>query len=107
MRSPTELTLKKCRDDGLVPEVTEHFNRYSRTRHDLYGFIDILVMTGDGFLGIQATSDSNVAHRVKKIRTECEENASMFLKCGGRIEVWGWKKVANRWKLRVVKVEKV
>ncbi len=89
--SPTERTLKELRRLGFACQVVEHWNAHARRRVDLFGFIDILALTPDGILGIQATSGSNHADRVRKIREECTDNAQAWLSAGGRIEVWSWK----------------
>jgi hypothetical protein len=69
-------------------------------RRDLFGCIDIVALDGlPGVLGIQATSLSNRAARVAKIRTDPEVAplARAWLLAGNRLEVWGWAKVEGRW----------
>lgn len=80
----------------------ERWNPHARIRQDLFGFVDLVVLDGGrGPLAVQATSGSNHAARVAKIQDECREAALAWLECGGRIEVWSWRKNASgRWVLR-------
>lgn len=112
MSSPTERTLNKLRKDGALPWKTEYYNQWSRKRHDMYGWCDLVaMMPGNYLLGIQATSGSNVSARVKKILGIPE--AKRWLECGLKIEVWGWRKVkkktargttVERWEVRIVPI---
>ena len=99
--SPTTNTLKKLREEGFSPWVTEHWNSFSRKREDLYGCIDVIAIKEgrSGVLGIQCTSKNNMSARLKKIR----ENPYMdlWIKTGNRLEVWGWfKNKSNRWEVK-------
>lgn len=103
--SPTARTLARLRKDGCTAQVVERWNQYSRTRHDLFGFIDIVAIRDGAIVGIQATSGTNVSARVTKMKAEPRVDA--WLAAGGKAEVWGWAKQgargkAKRWTLRVV-----
>jgi hypothetical protein len=101
--TPTQLTLKALRADGWLAQVTEHWNHHARRRQDLWGCIDVLALKGDVTLGVQCTSGSNVAARVKKM-ADIPVLGDMR-KASWRLEVWGWRKAANgRWTCRVVDV---
>lgn len=102
--SPTQRTLKLCRDTGWTAAVVEKWNMHAKVRQDLFGCIDVLAMNGVGFVGIQSTSGSNVSARLKKIAEN--EHAAEWLKCGGRILIHGWRKLAKskRWECREVEV---
>lgn len=107
--SPTLRSLTYCRKNNWLVGVTEKWNPHSKTRHDLFGFIDLLAVDDQpGVLGIQATSDSNVSARVAKIRTIPAH--VQFLEAGNRIQVWGWGKkkprgtLVAKWSLRIVHV---
>ena len=106
--SPTKRTLDRCREYGWKVAVVETWNHWSNTRMDLFGFIDVLALTGSEIVGIQCTSYSNIPARVTKIKTETQLAAKMFLASGGRIEVWGWKRGKKRgedgkyWQVRKV-----
>ena len=102
MSSPTQRSLKYMRDQGYYAEVVERFNSFTKRRHDLCGFIDILCL-GDGeVIGVQTTSYSHISDRKKKIQEH--ENFQTVLKSGIRIVVHGWHKVGNRWQLKEVTV---
>lgn len=116
--SPTQRGLAALRDRGMVAEVVQKWNQYAGPfgrRKDLFGFVDVLALDpsrpGEGFLGVQACAGGDLARHLEKIRTECRENAEAWLRAGGRIEVWAWRKVklrrggkAMRWAPRVVEV---
>jgi hypothetical protein len=61
----------------------------------LFGFIDIIALVDDSILAIQATTLSNSSSRVKKIGTDCIEQAIRWIHCGGKIEVWAWHRYAQ------------
>ena len=90
--SPTQRSLKKLREDGWFCAITEHWNAWSKTRQDLFGFIDILAIKGDTTLAVQTTSGSNVSARIAKIRSL--QASSLWLESINReIIVHGWRKV--------------
>ena len=88
---PTQRTLQYLRDQGHSAGVVERYNSHSRTRHDLFGFIDIVAIVDGQIVGIQCTSTANISSRCTKIKTECATEAILWLHAGGLIEVWGWK----------------
>lgn len=96
MTSPTQRTLALLRKLGYTVAVTERWNAFSRTRLDLFGFIDLIAIREGEILGVQATSGTNVSARVEKIRglTTYRE----WLLAGGRIIVIGWRKAGARGK---------
>lgn len=99
--SPTQRSLAHMRGLGFYAEVVERYNPFSRTRHDLFGFGDLLCVhmeTGDLAL-VQTTSASNVSARINKIATH--ENLSLVRKAGFSIFVHGWYKSKGRWIVRV------
>ncbi len=101
--SPTQLSLKKLRDEGYTAWVVETYNHITKQRRDLWNFADILAIRKDDILAVQATSYSNISSRVKKI--SWAEEVDAVRQAGIRIEVWGWhqpKGKGTTWKLRVV-----
>lgn len=92
--SPTSMTLNRCRADGHIATVAEHWVAFPPPGHrrDLFGFIDVICLRPDGIVAIQATSNPNLSARVKKIGDERRETAQAWLDAGGQIEVWGWYK---------------
>lgn len=77
-------------------------------RQDLFGFLDVLAMTGDSMLGIQATTHANLAARFTKMIADKREAVRICLSSGLRVEVWGWRKLEVRvdrrlWHVSVVR----
>ena len=77
-KSPTELSLAHLRKGGYhttvygelvgASQVVEHWIPKVKKRRDLFGFIDIVAVRIDvlGVLGVQTTSASHLAARIKK-----------------------------------------
>ena len=114
--SATQRTLRALRDQGRICEIAEKWQINPDIpgggyRKDLFGFIDIVVLDPQqGIIGVQSCTTSYAAH-YRKITTEVHEAAIEWLKCGGRIEIWAWRKVklkrgglAERWMPRVVQI---
>ncbi len=108
--TPTARTLAECRKRGWRAQVVEQTIPHTFIKRDLFGCIDIIALDGEpGVLGIQATSGANGASRVTKIREQCWDVASEWLKAGNRLAVWSWAKrgkVGAR-KVWTVRVEQV
>jgi len=109
--TPTQRTLKLLRDRGYIAAVVERWNPYARIRQDLFGFIDIIAVNDGDTLAVQATSDSNVAARIDKIRDT--PAANIWLACLSRsLWVIGWGKKGARgkrktWQSRIVDIREV
>lgn len=95
--SPTQLTLRKLREDGYTAQVVEVWNPHARIRSDLFGVVDVLALRGTETLAIQATSAANVSSRVHKIADASTIGA--IREAGWSFRVWGWAKVKGRWVL--------
>lgn len=119
MTNTTQRTMKFLRANGYLAEKVESWNPFAGplkcpvcfsrrgSRKDLFGFGDVVGLretTGhEDVLIVQSTTDSNVSARVRKIRLI--PAALVWLRCGGRIEVWGWSKGENgRWRVRRVDI---
>jgi len=87
-KSPTQLSLAKLREEGYTCWITEHWNNWSKTRQDLFGFIDILALKGNETLAIQTTTATNLNARCKKIADH--ENVGAVREAGWTIHVHGW-----------------
>jgi len=87
-KSPTQLSLAKLREEGYTCWITEHWNNWSKTRQDLFGFIDILALKGNETLAVQTTTAANLNARVKKISNH--ENVGYVRDAGWTIHVHGW-----------------
>lgn len=91
--SPTQRTLAHFRKLGYPCAITEKWNAFTKTKSDLFGFIDVLMIDhiAGGVIGVQATSGDNVASRRKKI--EGLPSAETWMDAGNRICVIGWRKL--------------
>lgn len=114
MITPTQRTLKALREKGRVCGVVERFNRFGGPygiRQDLFGFIDIIALDRErGIIGVQSCGQAFSEH-YKKITEEKNRQCSEWLRCGGVVELWGWRKLkvkrggaAVRWTPRVVEI---
>lgn len=85
--SPTQRSLKLLRAEGYTAQVVEHWNSFAMRRIDLFGCIDIVAVRADlpGVLGVQCTSATNAAARLKKA-SECPA-LKVWLLAGNRFEV--------------------
>ena len=99
--SPTQRTLQHLRATGYpLVQVVERWNPHAKVRQDLFGVVDVLAV-GSDIVGVQATSGSNVAARVRKLTDS--PALPVLRKAGVRVLVHGWRKAASgRWTLREV-----
>lgn len=98
--SPTQRSMKYLRDLGYVVAVVEHWNHFTKRRHDLFQFADLLAIRENEVLLVQVTSGGNVAARVKKITQN--EHIGAVRKAGIRVEVHGWRKLVSGWYPKIV-----
>jgi hypothetical protein len=103
--SPTSLTLRFLRNSGYSADVCERWIAQARIRKDLFGCIDIIAVhrCEPGVLAMQATSLPNLGARLAKARSKAE--LKVWLRAGGRFEVWGWSQRAGRWHVQRVAVQ--
>lgn len=90
------------RDLGYLVATVEHYNAFTRRKHDLFGCIDLLAIGNGETVAVQVTSKSNLAARRHKIE-EAEAYPEM-LRSGWRIVLHGWFKENNRWQLKEVEL---
>ena len=95
--TPTQRTLKALRDRGAICGIVERFNQYAGQygiRQDLFGFIDIIAIEPalKQITGVQSTGSAFSMH-LHMILVERKEPAMQWLISGGRIELWGWRKL--------------
>ena len=115
--TPTARSLALLRSQGWVGDVVERWigGGKFRVRKDFLGFADIVgiqLYSGPYDLkvravAVQATSGTNIAHRLAKMRET--PGAVEWLRAGGMIEIHGWAKRGARgkrkaWQVRVVVV---
>ena len=100
--SATQRTLRELRRQGRIVDVCEKWTINPKHpaggfRKDLFGFIDLIVLDSEqGIVGIQSCGQSFKAHLDKIIDSECTENVIEWLKCGGKLECWGWRKILKK-----------
>ena len=110
--SPTQRTLRELRNQGRICGSVEKWNPHVGPfgiRQDLFGFIDLISLdTARGIIGVQCCAGSGFSAHIKKILEDRAQEAIEWLRCTGKIEVWGWRKVklkrggkAMRWKPRM------
>jgi len=87
-------TIKRLEADGWTCGLVESRIPHCFITRDLFGFADILAMSPSrGFVAVQATGGGNGPARIAKIKAE--PRAAIWLACGGRIQVWDWRKRAG------------
>jgi len=112
--TPTQRTLRELKRQGRIVDVCERWIMMPNHpgggfRKDLFGFIDLIVLdSAKGIVGIQSCGQSYSAHIQKIMDSECTEYAIEWLRCGGLLELWGWRKLkikrggkATRWAPRI------
>lgn len=102
MITPSKRSLDLLKKQGCISQVVERWNSFARKRIDLFGIIDIVAIRDKKIVGIQATSASNHTARVHKSKES--EVLEKWKEAGAEFEVWSWKKVKNRWQVRIEKL---
>ena len=92
--TPTARSLKHLRDNGFTAEVVERYNSFTRRRHDLFNFADILGFRGNEVVLIQTTTRGHLRDRWDKVVDS--PTAQAWVVGGNRIEVHGWVKRNRR-----------
>lgn len=87
---------------GYQVALVEHYNSFTKRKHDLWGCIDLLAIGHNETVAIQVTSKSHLSERRHKI--EEAEAYSEMLRSGWRIVVHGWYKDKNRWHVKEVEL---
>ena len=98
---PTQRTLALLRKEGYTVAIAEKFNSYIKIRQDLFGWIDVCAIHPEkrGVLGIQTTSGSNLAARIKK--ATALDSFTVWLQAGNYAEFHGWVKKGPRGKRKL------
>lgn len=96
--SYTQRTLKELRDQGLPADIVERYVKQARKAHgvhkDLFNIIDIIALGGParGIIGVQSTGPNGFADHKKKILEEYAQSTLDWLKSGGKLLLWSWRK---------------
>ena len=91
--SSAQRTIRALKQQGYLCGMVERFNPHAGPfgiRQDLFGFIDLIAIKPIGICAVQACGSDFKAHDIK-IRDI--EEAHEWLKAGGSIELWGWRKI--------------
>ena len=96
--SPTQRTIRELKNQGRMCGIVERFINRPGThgiRIDLFGFGDIICCDRvRGIIAIQSCGQGFAEHYRKITKDEyVANNAIEWLNCGGRIELWGWRKI--------------
>jgi hypothetical protein len=91
--TPSQRTVAHLRKLGYQTANVEHYNYFTKRKHDLFGCIDILAIGNNETLAVQVTSKSNMSSRIKKI--EESEALPEMLRSNWRVIVHGWWKGTN------------
>jgi len=88
---------------GNVERSIAYRGRVGHTK-DLFGFIDLVAMDTEfsQLIGLQVTDITHISHRIKKIINDCHDHAVRWLRCDGRIEVWGWRGTREAKRMEIV-----
>ena len=100
--SLTTRSTAHLRDLGYMVATVEHYNSFTKRKHDLWGCIDLLAIGNGETVAVQVTSKSNLSARRHKIE-EAEAYPEM-IRSGWRIVLHGWWKEKNRWQLKEVEL---
>lgn len=108
---PATRTLEALRNEGYMAGMVERFQSHAGpfgVRQDLFGLFDIIaVHPSEGIIGVQCFATEWTAH-YKIFLEERRDEAVNWLKAGGKIELWGWRRLkvkrggkAVRWTPRI------
>ena len=91
--SPLQRSMKQLREKGYLVEKVEHFNPWSKTRHDLFGILDLLCIDKalDRTIGVQVTTLGQRNPHLKKMKES--KNLELLKKAGWGIELHSWRKL--------------
>lgn len=90
------------RERGYIVATVEHYNAFTKRKHDLFGCIDLLAIGNGETVAVQVTSKPHLSERRHKIE-EAEAYPEM-LRSGWKVVLHGWYKEANRWQLKEVEL---
>lgn len=100
--SLTARSTAHLRDLGYIVATVEHYNSFTKRKHDLFGCIDLLAIGNGETVAVQVTSKPHLANRRHKIE-EAEAYPEM-IRSGWKIVLHGWFKEKNRWQLKEVEL---
>lgn len=116
--SPTRRTLLALRSQGMLCDIVERWLPLGNPsaaggrkgyRRDMFHFADIVAVSEErGIVAIQCCGGNFAPHVSKVLGRDLAHNVTTWLRAGGKLEVWGWRKVLKKrggkqriWKARV------
>jgi hypothetical protein len=90
------------RERGYIVATVEHYNAFTKRKHDLFGCIDLLAIGNGETVAIQVTSKGHLSERRHKVE-EAEAYPEM-IRSGWKVVLHGWYKEKNRWQLKEVEL---
>lgn len=103
------MTKQKCKEMGRDFWKTEVWNPFAHVRQDLFGFADAVCLAPQGIIAIQCTGPSGFNEHKDKILAS--DYARKWLRCGGFVELWGWRQLlkkrggkAKKWEARIEQI---
>lgn len=84
---------------GYRVEIVEHYNYFTKRRHDLFNIFDLLAIKPGETLAVQVTSRGNMSSRRNKIADA--EAIGDVREAGWRIELHGWDKYKGKYRIKV------
>jgi len=93
LSSLNQRTVALFTERGYSCTVVESYNSFTRRKKDLFGIFDVLAVGNEETVGIQITSKSNMAARMRKIQES--EYLPEIIRSGWRVVVIGWFKKPN------------
>jgi hypothetical protein len=94
--SPTQRSLQLLRERGYHAGIVERWVGPARKRIDLFGFGDLVALGRGEIVIIQTTTGDNMASR--RVKMMALPEFSEWLRCGGVVELHGWRKKRMRTK---------
>jgi len=90
----TSKTLQHFRGMGFPVDKVEQWIPRAKKRRDLFGIIDIIVLTPSGVLGIQSTGPSGYSSHLKEMTgNKSSACVDWLLTPGTKLQLWAWRKV--------------
>jgi hypothetical protein len=93
LSSLNQRTIALFTERGYSCTVVESYNSFTKRKKDLFGIFDVLAVGNQETVGIQITSKSNMAARMRKIQES--EYLPEIIRSGWRVVVIGWYKKPN------------
>ena len=99
--TPTQRTMKELKQRGYKTAIVEKWNQnafrpdgHRGVRQDMFGIIDIIALDfkEKRILGVQSTG-SGFSEHLKALKGEKAQACIDWLRVGGHLELWGWRKL--------------